>query len=103
MRFPVAALLVLLGLAACTPLFAATVEYDLTIARQEVNFTGRPAAAMTINGAIPGPALRFSEGDLARIRVHNAMEIETTSIPWHGVLVPPGMEGCSLRATGGHP
>jgi hypothetical protein len=90
MRFPLAALLVLLSLA--SPLFAATVEYDLTIAEQGIDLTGRPVAAMTINNTIPGPVLRFSEGDLARIRVRNAMATET-SIHWHGVLVPPGMDG----------
>ena len=52
----------------------ATVEYDLTIARQAVNITGKPAEGMTISGVSPGPTLRFREGDLARIRVHNRME-----------------------------
>jgi FtsP/CotA-like multicopper oxidase with cupredoxin domain len=47
---------------------------------------------MTINGGIPGPTLRFREGDIARIRVHNKMSVET-SIHWHGLLVPPGMDG----------
>lgn len=71
---------------------AATVEYDLTIARQEVNITGKPALGMTINGGIPGPTLRFKEGDTVRIHVHNKMSVET-SIHWHGLLVPPGMDG----------
>jgi FtsP/CotA-like multicopper oxidase with cupredoxin domain len=71
---------------------AATVEYDLTIAQQEVNITGKAARGMTINGVIPGPTLRFEEGDLARIHVHNKMNVET-SIHWHGVLVPPDMDG----------
>ena len=44
---------------------AATVEYDLTIASQEMDFTGRPVEAMTINGQLPGPILRFTEGDRA--------------------------------------
>lgn len=70
----------------------ATVEYELTIAHQEVNFTGKPARAMTINGGIPGPTLRFKEGDTARIHVHNRMSVET-SIHWHGLLVPPAMDG----------
>lgn len=91
MRFPVAALL-LLFLVAPAPLVAATVEYDLTIAEQEVTLTGQPVRAMTINNTIPGPVLRFTEGDTARIRVHNAMDAET-SIHWHGILVPPGMDG----------
>ncbi len=71
---------------------AATVGYDLTIAQQEVNITGKPARGMTINGGIPGPTLQFKEGDFARIRVHNTMSVET-SIHWHGLLVPPDMDG----------
>ena len=71
---------------------AATVEYDLVIAEQEVNITGKTVQAMTINGDIPSPTLRFKEGDLARIRVHNRMS-EETSVHWHGVLVPNEMDG----------
>lgn len=71
---------------------AATIEYDLTIAQKEVNFTGKAVNAMTINGNIPGPTLFFKEGDLARIRVDNKMAVET-SIHWHGLLVPPDMDG----------
>ncbi|HSO71154.1 MAG TPA: multicopper oxidase domain-containing protein [Thermodesulfobacteriota bacterium] len=70
----------------------ATVEYELTIAQQEVNITGRPTWGMTINGGIPGPTLYFREGDTARIHVHNRMK-EDTSIHWHGMLVPPNMDG----------
>ncbi|MBW2582759.1 MAG: multicopper oxidase domain-containing protein [Deltaproteobacteria bacterium] len=71
---------------------AATVEYKLNIAQNEVNITGKSARGMTINGTIPGPTLRFKEGDFARIHVHNKMSVET-SIHWHGVLVPPDMDG----------
>ncbi len=71
---------------------AAVKEYDLTIAQKQVNISGKPATAMTINGSIPGPVLHFTEGDLARIRVHNKMP-EDTSIHWHGILLPPGMDG----------
>jgi FtsP/CotA-like multicopper oxidase with cupredoxin domain len=71
---------------------AGTVEYELSIAQQEVNITGKSTRGMTINGTIPGPTLRFQEGDVARIHVHNKMSVET-SIHWHGVLVPPDMDG----------
>ena len=74
------------------PAWAKTVEYNLTIAREEVNISGKSVQAMTINGTIPGPALRFREGDRARIHVKNSMNVET-SIHWHGLLVPPGMDG----------
>ncbi len=83
---------ILVFLLAVAPANAAVVEYDLTIARQEVNITGKPAQGMTINGGIPGPTLRFKEGDTARIRVHNNMSVGT-SIHWHGLLVPPNMDG----------
>lgn len=75
-----------------TPAKASTVEYQLTIAQQEVNITGKPVYGMTINGAIPGPTLYFKEGDTARIHVHNNMSVET-SIHWHGLLVPNHMDG----------
>ncbi|RPJ14934.1 MAG: copper oxidase [Deltaproteobacteria bacterium] len=86
---------VLVGIALCLPgaeLSAAIVEYDLTIDRQEVNFTGKHVKAMTINGRLPGPTLRFTEGDHAVIRVHNQMDVET-SIHWHGILLPNEMDG----------
>ena len=73
-------------------LSAATVEYDLTITRQVVNFTGQPVPAMTINGGIPGPTLRFTEGDTARIHVINKMDV-SSSVHWHGLLVPPEVDG----------
>ena len=71
---------------------AADIEYYLTIENQMVNLTGKPVNAMTINGKIPGPILRFREGDTAHIKVHNKMSVET-SIHWHGILVPPHMDG----------
>lgn len=67
-------------------------EYNLTISQQQINITGKPVPAMTINGGIPGPTLHFEEGDTARIHVHNTMDVDT-SIHWHGLLVPPGMDG----------
>lgn len=89
---PMAALLGSVALFVPLTLSAATVEYDLTIARQPVNFTGQPAPALTINGQLPGPALRFTEGDRAVIRVHNQMDV-ATSIHWHGILLPNAMDG----------
>ena len=54
----------LLGLSGGT-IQAGLVEYDLVIETQEVNFTGRPVKALTINGRIPGPTLTLTEGDRA--------------------------------------
>jgi FtsP/CotA-like multicopper oxidase with cupredoxin domain len=48
---------------------------------------------MTINGTIPGPTLEFTEGDFARIRVHNHLRRGTTSLHWHGLLLPNPQDG----------
>jgi FtsP/CotA-like multicopper oxidase with cupredoxin domain len=72
--------------------YAERVEFDLTIAQETVNFTGKDRPAMTLNGNIPGPTLRFTEGDTAVIRVHNKMDVET-SIHWHGLILPNEMDG----------
>lgn len=71
---------------------AALVEYELTIAHQTLNVTGTPVEAITVNGQLPAPTLFFTEGDVARIHVHNAMDVPT-SVHWHGMLVPPNMDG----------
>ncbi|HTR53812.1 MAG TPA: copper oxidase [Kofleriaceae bacterium] len=44
------------------------------------------------NGATPGPVIEATEGERVRIYVTNALP-EPTSIHWHGVLVPNGMDG----------
>ncbi len=57
-----------------------------------LEFGGRMGKAVTINGTVPGPLLRFTEGDEAVLRVHNRLD-EDTSIHWHGILLPNGMDG----------
>lgn len=74
------------------------VEYNLFIEHKIVNFTGKEAKAMTINGGIPGPTLYLTEGDIAKIRVHNRLD-EETSIHWHGILVPNKEDGVSYLTT----
>lgn len=69
------------------------VEHDLHIAEQAVTPAGRRVRAFTINGGIPGPTLRFREGDLARIRVHNDLKDGETSTHWHGLLLPNEQDG----------
>jgi CopA family copper-resistance protein len=67
-------------------------EFDLEIGESPVNYTGKPAMATTINGMLPGPTLRWREGDTVTIRVTNRLR-ETTSIHWHGILLPFEMDG----------
>ncbi len=91
-RVVFASIFLLFCLQFATSVFADIIKYELTISQQDVNITGISVQAMTINGAIPGPTLHFKEGDTARVHVHNKMDVET-SIHWHGLLVPPGMDG----------
>ena len=53
---------------------------------------GRTGKAIAVNGSVPGPLVRLREGRDAVIRVTNRLE-EVTSIHWHGLLVPPDMDG----------
>lgn len=69
-----------------------TTVYHLTLEEQTVNKTGKGVTGMTINGTIPGPTLRFKEGDYAVIYVENKMS-EETSIHWHGILLPNFFDG----------
>lgn len=73
---------------------ARVVEYDLHIREQPWAPPGHPEArAITINGDTPGPTIRFRVGDTARIRVHNHLPNEDTSIHWHGLLLPNAQDG----------
>jgi CopA family copper-resistance protein len=65
---------------------------DLTISEQSFHLDGRTAPAITINGTIPGPVIRLKEGQLATLRVTNRLE-ESSSIHWHGLLLPPTVDG----------
>jgi FtsP/CotA-like multicopper oxidase with cupredoxin domain len=46
------------------------------------------------NGSTPGPTIEAFEGDRVRILVENRLP-EATSIHWHGVILPNGMDGVS--------
>jgi CopA family copper-resistance protein len=65
---------------------------DLTISEQLFRLNGRTASAITINGTIPGPVIRLKEGQEVMLRVTNRLE-ERSSIHWHGLLLPPTMDG----------
>ncbi|EJM20264.1 copper-resistance protein, CopA family [Pseudomonas sp. GM18] len=74
------------------PNVLAGTDFDLFIGESPVNITGNPRTAMTINGGIPGPLLRWREGDTVTLRVKNKLK-DSTSIHWHGILLPANMDG----------
>lgn len=52
-----------------------------------------PATAVwAYGGTVPGPQLRFRQGERLRIEVENALETGTT-VHWHGLRVPNAMDG----------
>ncbi|MEP7313789.1 MAG: copper resistance system multicopper oxidase, partial [Pseudomonadota bacterium] len=67
-------------------------HFDLTIDSLPVNLTGRVRPATVVNGSLPGPLLRFREGDTVTLRVHNRLP-HLSAIHWHGLLLPAAMDG----------
>ncbi|WP_191832983.1 copper resistance system multicopper oxidase [Pseudomonas fluorescens] len=67
-------------------------DFDLYIGELPVNITGATRTAMAINGSLPGPILRWREGDTVTLRVRNRLK-QDTSIHWHGIILPANMDG----------
>jgi CopA family copper-resistance protein len=73
-------------------------DFDLVIGETPMNFTGRARTAITVNGSVPGPILRWREGTTVNLRVANGLPANSihgheTSIHWHGILLPANMDG----------
>ena len=85
-----------------SPVLSGT-TFNLRIGETDVNLTGRARTALTINGSLPGPLLRWKEGDTITLNVANALD-DDTSIHWHGILLPANMDGVpGLSFSGIHP
>ncbi|WP_371919281.1 copper resistance system multicopper oxidase [Pseudomonas sp. GW460-5] len=67
-------------------------HFELFIGQTPVNITGRPRTALTLNNSLPGPLLRWREGDTVTLRVRNRLA-QDTSIHWHGIILPANMDG----------
>ena len=69
-------------------------DVQLDVGATTVDFTGRTRPAITVNNALPGPLLRWREGDTVTLRVANHLSRGLqTSIHWHGILLPANMDG----------
>ncbi len=80
------------------PEVLAGTEFDLRVGETLVNYTGRTRPAVTINGSLPGPILRWKEGTTVALRVRNELPRGSihgpdTSVHWHGILLPANMDG----------
>lgn len=77
------------------PALAAGAPVTLTAAPARVALVGKgypETAVWAYDGTAPGPALRFRQGDVARIDLRNDLP-EPTTIHWHGLRVPNAMDG----------
>lgn len=66
--------------------------FNLEIGRTKVNINNRQGEAITVNGTLPAPLLRWKEGDTVTLNVTNTLNVDT-SIHWHGLLLPFQMDG----------
>ncbi|HEU0153704.1 MAG TPA: copper oxidase [Arenimonas sp.] len=68
-------------------------EFHLVAEEFEHEFApGSKAICWGYNGSTPGPTIEAVEGDRVRIFVTNRLR-EATTIHWHGLLLPSGMDG----------
>ncbi len=68
-------------------------EFHLVAEEVEHEFApGCTAKCWGYNGTTPGPTIEAVEGDRVRILVTNRLK-EHTTIHWHGILLPSGMDG----------
>jgi CopA family copper-resistance protein len=67
-------------------------DFLLEVGETIVNYTGQRVVATTVNGCLPGPVLRWKEGDTVNVRVANRLRVPT-SVHWHGIVLPFQMDG----------
>jgi len=80
------------------PEVLAGTRFDLSIGETPMNFTGATRTAITVNGTLPAPILRWKEGTTVDLFVSNRLPPNSihghqTSIHWHGILLPANMDG----------
>lgn len=53
---------------------------------------GRRGPGVAVNGSVPGPLIRLTEGQRVRLNVTNNLDVDS-SIHWHGLLLPFQYDG----------
>ncbi|GBR21184.1 copper resistance protein CopA [Komagataeibacter nataicola NRIC 0616] len=72
---------------------AASARWDLRVGRTRIEIDRKVLHAPCIGGSVPGPILRWRQGDTVCINVTNTLADEDTSIHWHGLRLPATMDG----------
>ena len=77
-------------------------EFRLTAEPVKREFAkGMVVNAWGYNGSTPGPTIEAVEGDRVRFYVTNKLP-ERTSVHWHGILLPNGMDGVAVPGSTNH-
>ncbi|MFL6563838.1 MAG: multicopper oxidase domain-containing protein, partial [Burkholderiales bacterium] len=64
-----------------------------SITRQNLVGAAHPSTEVwSYNASVPGPELRFKQGERLRVEVENALPVQTT-VHWHGIRLPNAMDG----------
>ena len=66
--------------------------FGLKVAPMVADLGGAHAKTVGFNNMLPGPELRYTQGDPFHVRVANHLKT-TTSVHWHGIPVPNQMDG----------
>ncbi|KAF2789208.1 multicopper oxidase [Melanomma pulvis-pyrius CBS 109.77] len=72
----------------------------LRISAQNISIGGIQRYTTLVNGSVPGPELRVSEGKVVWIRVYNDMTDRNTTMHWHGLAqaASPFSDGTPLAS-----
>ncbi|MCH8505316.1 MAG: multicopper oxidase family protein [Ectothiorhodospiraceae bacterium] len=76
-------------------LWAADERFRLRAAPGTSNLVGAEygdTGVWSYNGQIPGPVLRYRQGDTLEVMVENALP-QPTTVHWHGIRLPHAMDG----------
>ena len=83
------------GIAGFHPAVCADGFIELTARATTVKLKGRSgpdSSLMGYDGLVPGPTLRFTQGQVVRIRFRNELDAPTT-VHWHGIRLDNAMDG----------
>lgn len=67
--------------------------WDLRVGRTHIEIDRKALNAPCVGGTVPGPVLRWRQGDTVAVNVTNTLTHEDTSIHWHGIRLPSDMDG----------
>ena len=65
---------------------------DLSIGSGHRIVEGRRGPGIAVNGSVPGPLIRLTEGQKLRLNVTNTLDVDS-SVHWHGLLLPFQYDG----------